>query len=124
LCDYKLISTVASLQIINKYIYIYISSLRPYFRSHSKVVDASRRYPYFDAVVGLEWSNDPESYAGGSVATGRASHARQIKGDDPDKKVYPGRPGWVLSLRMTTSPHKNIFFEKLLNEEAKIHREM
>jgi hypothetical protein len=26
-----------------------------------------RRYPYFDVVVGLEWSQDPESYAGGSV---------------------------------------------------------
>jgi hypothetical protein len=24
-------------------------------------------------------SNDPESYAGGSIATGRASHARQVK---------------------------------------------
>jgi hypothetical protein len=23
-----------------------------------------RRYPYFDVVVGLEWSNDPESCAG------------------------------------------------------------
>jgi hypothetical protein len=44
-----------------------------------------RRYPYFVIVVGLVWSNDPESYAGGSVATGRASHARQVKDDDPDK---------------------------------------
>ena len=26
-----------------------------------------RRYPYFDLVVGLEWSHGPESYAGGSV---------------------------------------------------------
>jgi hypothetical protein len=24
----------------------------------------------------------------------RASHARQVKGDDPDKKGYPGPPGW------------------------------
>lgn len=32
-----------------------------------------RRYPYFDIVVGLEWSNDPESYAGDIVATGRIS---------------------------------------------------
>jgi len=30
-------------------------------------------------VVGLAWSNDPESYAGGSIATGRVSHARQVK---------------------------------------------
>ena len=33
---------------------------------------------------GLERSNDPESYAGGSVATGRVSLAGQIEGDDPD----------------------------------------
>jgi hypothetical protein len=26
-----------------------------------------RRYPYFDVVVGLVWSHDPKSYAGGSV---------------------------------------------------------
>jgi hypothetical protein len=38
----------------------------------------------------------PESYAGGSVATGRASHAGQVKGDDPDEKRYPGPPGWGL----------------------------
>jgi hypothetical protein len=25
------------------------------------------RYPYFDVVVGLVWSHDPKSYAGGSV---------------------------------------------------------
>ena len=42
------------------------------------------------------WSNDPESYAGGSVATGRASHARHVNGDDPDRKGYPGPPGWGL----------------------------
>jgi hypothetical protein len=26
-----------------------------------------RRYPYFGVVAGLVWSDDPESYAGGSV---------------------------------------------------------
>jgi len=35
--------------------------------------------------VELAWSDYPESYAGGSVGTGRASHDRQIKGDDPHK---------------------------------------
>jgi len=45
-------------------------------------------------VVGLVRSHYPESYAGGSLATGRVSHARQVKGDDPDKKGYPGPPGW------------------------------
>jgi hypothetical protein len=109
---------------VGKAEYIYISSLRPYFSSYSKVVDATRRYPCFDAVVGLAWSNDPKSYAASSYATGRSSHARQVKGDDPDKKVYPGRPGWGLNLRLTISPPKHIFVEKLLNEEAKIHREL
>ena len=55
-----------------------------------------RRYPYFDAVVGLVWSNDPEICAGSSDATGMTSRARQVKGDDPDKKGYPGPPGWGL----------------------------
>jgi hypothetical protein len=44
------------------------------------------RYPYFDVVVGLAWSNDLESHAGSSAATGRVSHAGQVKGDDPYKK--------------------------------------
>ena len=43
-----------------------------------------RWWLHFEVVGGLEWSNDPESYAGGSVATGRASHAGKVKGDDPD----------------------------------------
>jgi hypothetical protein len=48
------------------------------------MIDPHQRYPYFDVVVGLVWSNDRESYAGGSVATGRDSLAGQVKGDDPD----------------------------------------
>jgi len=39
--------------------------------------------------VGLAWSNDPESYAGGSEAIDMVSRARQVKGDDPDKKGIP-----------------------------------
>jgi hypothetical protein len=39
-------------------------------------------------VEGLVWSNDPESYAGGWVATGRVFLAGQVKGVDPDKKGY------------------------------------
>ena len=34
--------------------------------------EAPRRYPYFDVVVGLVQSHNAESYAGGSVASGRA----------------------------------------------------
>jgi len=64
--------------------------------------------------VGLVWSNGPDSYYSGSAATGRASHARQVKGDDPDKKGYPGIPGWGLGMRLTMPPHKSMFVENLL----------
>jgi hypothetical protein len=47
-------------------------------------------------VAGLAWSKGPENYAGGRVATGRGSLAGQFKGDDPDKKIHPGPPGWGL----------------------------
>jgi hypothetical protein len=30
-------------------------------------VKVTRRYPYFDVVVGFVWSHDSKSYAGGSV---------------------------------------------------------
>jgi hypothetical protein len=42
--------------------------------------------PYIEVVVGLAWSNDPESYAGSSITTSRAFCARHVKGDGPDKK--------------------------------------
>jgi hypothetical protein len=48
----------------------------------------SQTYPCFDVVLGLAISNDPERYAGGNVAAGRAFHDR-----DPGKKKYPGPPG-------------------------------
>jgi hypothetical protein len=48
----------------------------------------------------------PESYAGGGTATGRGSHAGDVKGDDPDKKRYPGPPGWGLGVGLTTPPCK------------------
>jgi hypothetical protein len=40
----------------------------------------------FHAVAALAWSEDPESYTGGSIATGRDSHDEQVTGDDTDKK--------------------------------------
>jgi hypothetical protein len=46
-----------------------------------------------------------------AYATGRASHARQVKGDDPDKKGYPGPPGWGLGVRLTTPPRKKYCYE-------------
>jgi len=39
-----------------------------------------------------------------AYATGRPFHARQVKGDDPDKKGYTGPPGWGFGVGLTT-PH-------------------
>jgi hypothetical protein len=39
-----------------------------------------------------------------AYATGRVSHARQVKGDDSDKKGYPGPPVWEFGMGLTT-PH-------------------
>jgi len=50
------------------------------------------------------------------VANGRDSHARQVNGDDPDKKGYP--PDWRLGMRLTAPPHKTVFVEKLLKLET------
>jgi hypothetical protein len=68
-------------------------------------------------MVVLEWSNNPESYAGGSAATGRASHSKQVKGDHPDKKGYPGPPVWGLGVRLTTLPLQK-FVENILKSET------
>jgi hypothetical protein len=68
--------------------------------------ESPQRYPYFDVVMGLAWSNNPESYVSASVATGRASHARQIKGDGPDRKGYLGPLSWRMSVALTSSPRK------------------
>jgi hypothetical protein len=43
-----------------------------------------------------------------AYATGRASHARQVKSDDPHKKGYPGPPGWGFGLGLTTSQSKEL----------------
>ena len=54
-------------------------------------------------------------------ATGRASHARQVKGDDPDKKGYPGPPGWGLGVGLTASHSKKIIVTKF-NQRNKLDR--
>jgi len=48
-----------------------------------------------------------------AYATGRASHARQVKGDDPDKKGYPGPPSWEFGVGLTTPPSKEIIVTKI-----------
>jgi hypothetical protein len=61
-------------------------------------------YPYVDVVVGLAWSEDLRGYVNDSIATGKASHAGQVKGDDPDQKGCPGLPGRGLGVRPTPTP--------------------
>jgi hypothetical protein len=61
--------------------------------------------------VGIVWPNDPDSYAGGSVATGRVSHAGQIKGDDQAEKKYPGLTGWQLGVIPTATHRKDIYVD-------------
>jgi len=51
------------------------------------------------------WSNDPESCAGGNAASDRASHATQVKSDDPHNKGYTGSPRRGFGVGLTTPPH-------------------
>ena len=44
-------------------------------------------YLYLVVVEWLACLNDPESSAGGSIAVRRVTHAGQVEGDTPDKKV-------------------------------------
>jgi hypothetical protein len=46
-------------------------------------------------------------------ATGRASHTRQVKGDDPDKMGYPGPPGWGFGVGLTTPHSKKLILTKV-----------
>jgi len=46
-------------------------------------------------------------------ATGRASHARQVKGDDQDTKGYPGPPGWGFGMGLTTPQNKTLIVMKV-----------
>jgi hypothetical protein len=62
----------------------------------------------------------PRAMLAVAYATGRASHARQVKGDDPDKKGYPGPPGWGLGVRLTTPSRKTNIVTKP-QKEAKTH---
>jgi hypothetical protein len=57
-------------------------------------------------VGGFESFCDPESYAGGSIATGRVTQAGQVKGQKPDEERHPCPPGWGLGARPATSPRK------------------
>ena len=53
-------------------------------------------------------SHEPESYA-----TGRATHDRQVKGDDPDEKRYPGPPGWGFGVGLPTPSNRELIVTKV-----------
>jgi hypothetical protein len=65
-------------------------------------------YRYFDEVVGLGSSKDLEGYDGGSVSTGTASHARQVKGEDEADAMGVGV--WVRDRQ--THPMKKVYDKK------------
>jgi hypothetical protein len=48
-----------------------------------------------------------------AYVTGRASHARQVKEDDPDKNGYPGLPGWGFGVGLTTPHGKKLIVTKV-----------
>jgi hypothetical protein len=55
----------------------------------------------------------PRAMLAVAYATGRASHVRQVKGDNPAKKGYPGPPDWGLVAKLTTPPYKKILLRNL-----------
>ena len=51
----------------------------------------------------------PRTMLAVTYATGRASYARKVKGDDLDKKGYPGPPGWCFGVGLTTLHSKKAY---------------
>jgi hypothetical protein len=83
-----------------------------------------RNYPYFDVVVVFVWSHSSEIYAGGSVAAGRASHAREVKGDDPDKKRHTGLPRCEFGVGLQPHPIESMFCWEAskIEEDSIVHQ--
>jgi hypothetical protein len=63
----------------------------------------------------------PRTMLAVAYATGRASHARQGKGEDPDKKGYPGPPGWWIVVGLTT-PHSKKLIVTKVEQRKKLDR--
>jgi hypothetical protein len=55
----------------------------------------------------------PRAMMAVAYATGRASHARQVKGDDPHKKGYPGPPLWGFGVGLITLYSKKLIVTKV-----------
>jgi hypothetical protein len=59
----------------------------------------------------------PRAMLAVAYATGRASHARQVKGDDPDKKGYTGPTGCAFGVGLTTPHSKKLIVTKVEQRE-------
>jgi hypothetical protein len=57
----------------------------------------------------------PRAMLAVAYATGRAFHARQVKGDDPDKNGYPGPLGGGFGVGLTTPHSKKLEQRKKLD---------
>jgi len=55
-----------------------------------------------------------------ALATGRATFAGQVTGDDPDERGYPSPPGWGLGVRLTTSLRKKSIVMKPYNKPRNV----
>jgi hypothetical protein len=55
----------------------------------------------------------PRAMLAVAYATGRASHERQVKDDDPDKKGIPWSSGWGFGVRLTTPHSKRLIVTKV-----------
>jgi hypothetical protein len=65
-------------------------------------------YVYLIATESLHGHMIQRAMLAVAYATGRASHARKVKGDDPDKKGYPGPTVWGLDVGQSTPHHKTL----------------
>jgi len=79
--------------------YIYI--LRGFKTFWQRLPTSNRRYLHLDEgtlyrVIGLAYLENPDCYAGDSVATGKVSLAGQDEGERSDEERYPGPPRWGL----------------------------
>jgi hypothetical protein len=63
----------------------------------------------------------PRAMLAVAYATGRASHARQVKGDDPDKNGYPGPSGWRFGVGLTTPHSKKLIVTKVEQRKSWIY---
>jgi len=83
------------------------------FYSSITVIIPPEGIPTLTKWRGLHGHMKPRAMLTVAQATGRASHARQVKADDSDEKKYTSPPVWGLCVGLTTPHHKNNLFRNL-----------